>query len=260
MMFLLSKMLWPLVHPGQFPVILLALGVPLLWSRWRRAGRALVAVAALVIFVFGVLPTGDMLVQTLEDRFPQPKTLDRVDGIVVLGGSINQRLWHERGQIALNDTAERLTTFVALARRFPQARLIFAGGSGTVFQSELKEAPVARALFTDLGLDVACIGFDDRSRNTRENAIFAKELAKPAPGERWLLITSGVHMPRAVGVFRNIGWDIEAYPVDYRTVPGVFPVGLRLVNGHAVDAIHEWLGLVAYRLFGWTDALFPGPH
>ena len=56
---------------------------------------------------------------------------------------------------------------------------------------------------------------EDQSRNTRENAIFTRRLVDPKPGERWLLVTSAWHMPRAIGVFRKAGFEIEAFPVDY---------------------------------------------
>ena len=56
-----------------------------------------------------------------------------------------------------------------------------------------------------------------KSRNTVENAAFTKQLVMPKPGERWLLVTSAMHMPRAVGVFRKAGFAVDAYPVGYQT-------------------------------------------
>ncbi|MGH6996479.1 MAG: YdcF family protein, partial [Stellaceae bacterium] len=74
----------------------------------------------------------------------------------------------------------------------------------------------------------------------------------------WILVTSADHMPRAVGCFRHIGWPVVADPVDFAAVRR-----LHISLAHGLDSIdlaeHEWLGLVAYRLAGWTDALFPGP-
>jgi uncharacterized SAM-binding protein YcdF (DUF218 family) len=81
--------------------------------------------------------------------------------------------------------------------------------------------------------------------------------------ERWILVTSAAHMPRAIAVFRAAGFPIEAYPVDYQTrgrddVIGLntsFPEGLEMTD----QAIHEWAGLVIYRLAGRTSKLFPAP-
>ncbi len=79
-----------------------------------------------------------------------------------------------------------------------------------------------------LGVPDDRMSFEDRSRDTWENAVFTKELVQPKPGERWLLVTSATHMPRSVGIFRKIGFDVIPYPVDYQTggVAGDF-VGFR---------------------------------
>jgi uncharacterized SAM-binding protein YcdF (DUF218 family) len=84
------------------------------------------------------------------------------------------------------------------------------------------------------------------------------------PGERWLLVTSGWHMPRAIGVFRQAGLPVEPWPVDYRTA-GPWDAA-RLFNSPAEGlrrldiAVREWIGLLAYRLSGRSSALFPGPQ
>jgi uncharacterized SAM-binding protein YcdF (DUF218 family) len=96
-----------------------------------------------------------------------------------------------------------------------------------------------------------------------ENAAFSKELAAPKPGERWLLVTSAYHLPRAVGVFRKAGFAVEGYPVDWRTrgpVDALQPFstlgdGLRRTD----TAVREWVGLAIYWLAGHSAELFPGP-
>ena len=152
--------------------------------------------------------------------------------------------------------------FVHLARLYPEARLVFSGGSGLVQEQDLKEAEVARLLFERLGIDGARVVYEDRSRNTWENAVFSKQLVSPDPDERWLLVTSAIHMPRAVGIFRRIGWPVIPYPVDFALVSEAPPVvsldlldGLLLLNA----ATCEYLGLLAYRLLDRTSALFPAP-
>ena len=68
-----------------------------------------------------------------------------------------------------------------------------------------------------LGVAHDRITAEEQSRNTIENAVFSRLLADPKPGERWLLVTSAFHMPRAIAAFRAAGFPIEAYPVDWRT-------------------------------------------
>ncbi len=86
-------------------------------------------------------------------------------------------------------------------------------------------------------------------------------MAAPKPGERWLLVTSAYHMPRAVGAFRKVGFEVEAYPVDYRTHGNLWipfddaASGLRRTD----TATREWVGLLVYWLTGKSSALFPRP-
>src|SRR5262249_4377809 len=138
-------------------------------------------------------------------------------GLVVLGGAVTPDVSALRNEVALNEAAERMTVAVELVRKYPQARLLFSGGNGELFASGATEAEVALRLFESLGVPRERILLEDRSRNTVENAVFSKSIVNPQPGERWVLVTSAYHMPRAVGVFRKAGFAVEAFPVDYRT-------------------------------------------
>ena len=90
-----------------------------------------------------------------------------------------------------------------------QATILFADISGFTAMSremdpeDVKETMVARRFFAEMGLDSGRVIYEDRSRNTFENAVYTYDLVKPAPGEKWILITSAYHMARSVGVFRN---------------------------------------------------------
>ncbi len=203
------------------------------------------------------------MVATLEDRFPVVKSIDTpVDGIIVLGGSVDQYLTQRRQQIVLNNGAERMTSFVALAKEFPEAKLVFTGGSGRLDQTH-KEAETVKRFFTLMGIPESRMIYEDQSRNTFENGVFTHRLIKPKPSQRWILITSARHMPRAIGVFRNLDWELLPYPVDYFT-KGFKDEGLHfnLING--LKSLHsgtrEWLGLFIYRILGRTNEFFPGPH
>jgi len=262
-MFLFSKIVLFFVQPGVWLLILLGIGAALLWTRWRRAGRYLLSATVLFALTISVLPVGAAMVAALEDRFPAVRALTPpVDGIIVLGGAVNQFITRDRGQPALKKNAERMTEFVALANRFPTARLAFSGGSASVFDQDVKETEVARLFFARMGLDAARVVYEDDSRNTYENAVFSRRLLRPRPGERWVLVTSAAHMPRAIGAFRKAGWDPLPYPVDY-TTRGLGHIGLTFdlrdgLNNFA-DGLHEWLGLIAYRVLGRSDNLWPAP-
>ena len=216
---------------------------------------------ALLLMAFG--PLGGLLAGPLEARFPPPPdTMAPPDGIVVLGGAIDERLSADRDRPTLVDAAERLTAPIALKRKYPSARLVFAGGSAALRGSPHVEADVVERFWREVGLDQNDILYERRSRNTYENAMFARELLHPKPGERWLLVTSAMHMPRAVGVFREAGFDVIAYPVDYRTSGAgrlEFPRSPTKALGVVEFAAHEWVGLVVYWLAGKSDALLPAP-
>jgi len=151
-----------------------------------------------------------------------------------------------------------------LARRYPEAKIVFTGGSGYLAGSSGSEADLVEQHLTTLGVDPNRIQFERASRNTYENAVMTKVLVQPAPGEHWLLVTSALHMPRAMGLFRAAGFELEAYPVDWRTAPdfgGMLsddPASSRL---RLFDlATREWVGLFASRLTGQSRELFPAPR
>ena len=263
MFFVLSKVLWFVVNPGNMLLIFLCLGLWLLWTRWWRWGRRLVTLVAVVGVLLAVIPVGSWLFGFLEDRFPAvSEPLARVDGVIVLGGVVDPVMTKARGQVSVGSGVERLLAMARLAKRYPKARIIFTGGSGSLTRQDMKEAHAIPPLLKQLGVDPARVIFEDQSRNTAENAEFSLRLAKPKPGETWLLVTSAFHMPRAVGSFRKVGWAVVPYPVDYST-DGETAASLRFDfatgMGSLAVAIHEYLGLVFYWLDGKTDSLLPSP-
>ncbi len=218
-MFTLSKVFWLVFAPGKILVVLLTVGTLLLFTRWRRAGRAVIAAVTAILLLFGIFPVGYAMLEGLENRFPaNPPLPETIAGIIVLGGTVNPGLTVDRNQPALTEGAERLTEFIRMGYFFPDARMVFSGGSGSLFRQDLKEAAVVRSLIDSLGFPTERIAFESRSRNTHENAVLTRDLMQPKAGETWVLVTSALHMPRAVGCFRAAGWpNLIPYPVDFKT-------------------------------------------
>lgn len=263
MFFIVSKIFWFIAAPTNFLLLLAGLGLALLFTSWRGTGRALAAIGILGLVLCGASPLPRLLVRPLEDRFPRVDD-DRtpIHGIIVLGGAIGI----SRGGIELNQAAERMTESLRLAQLHPAAKLVFSGGSlNLVSQSRWTEAGQAGQFYRGLGVAPERLILEDKSRNTYENALFTARLIQPKPGERWVLVTSAYHMPRAMGLFRKLGVKLEAYPVDYRS-SGSWSSDLRpntrLSRALELtdDVAKEWIGLLAYRLSGFTDALFPKPE
>ncbi len=204
-----------------------------------------------------------MLLHGLESRFPPwDSARGAPDGVVVLGNAISSELSASFGEPVLGGSSSRILAMVKLARAYPGARIVYSGGDPSLFGNQTREADFVYPVLDTLGIPRERILLEPRSRNTAENAAFTKQLVDPKPGERWLLVTSAAHMPRAMGCFRNVGFPVEAYPVGWRTTREFDWTWRRSLSDgiERLDAaVYEWIGLLAYRLTGRTAELFPSP-
>jgi uncharacterized SAM-binding protein YcdF (DUF218 family) len=263
--FYAAKILWMLLQPTSLIAAALVIGLILTrTAAWHGLGRRLLCGGVIAFLALGLLPIGEWLFIPLESRFARAdiKNGPPVTGVVILGGAEDSRVDPPRELAGLNESAERYTEAVALSRLLPQARIVFTGGSGLLLLTAAGESVTASRLLQALGVDKARLTLEGRARDTYENAVFTKALVDPKPGERWLLVTSAWHMPRAIGCFRRAGFAVEPWPVDYRTGGRLrlWPSD-RLADGlRELDAAaREYAGLLMYYLSGRTDSLFPGP-
>jgi uncharacterized SAM-binding protein YcdF (DUF218 family) len=256
MFFYLSKIIWFLLQPSNLLIVLFAVGIYLYWRGRKRAGMRTVFAAALIYTIGGLSPLGNMLIVPLEQANVRDtrQAMETPQGFIVLGGAVDTVVASTRDEVPLTEAAERLTGAVVLARRFPQAKIVFSGGDGALAYRGLTEAEVVRRFFLEMGIDLSRVIFEDRSRTTYENAVFTKEVLGPRPGEHWLLVTSAFHMPRALDAFRAVGFEVTPWPVDYRTrgYQDLIRFPPRPSEGwRRIDlAVKEWIGLIAYRLTG----------
>ncbi len=265
MFFVVSKVGGFFLMPSNVIGLAIAAGLLLVLGGWRRAGLALGLSGAAALFACGLGPVGNLLILPLEERYPRADLAAAPDGIVVLGGAVTDVVGDLRGgTLELNEAGDRILALVALAHRYPDARIVFSGGSGALIdRARVPEADIVAARMADFGLGEGRLIVENRSQNTAQNALYSREAANPQPGETWLLVTSSYHMPRAVAVFEAAGFPVVPYPVDYRTggPSDVWRPFGRIAEGlQRTDiAFREWVGLVAYRLTGRTDRLLPGP-
>jgi uncharacterized SAM-binding protein YcdF (DUF218 family) len=210
----------------------LAIRAASVYGKSARLGRAAVAGAtaslAAVLAAAGVLPTAhapltERALAALEGRFARPEIGDAaaITGVIALGG---------------ND--DRIREAGRLARRYPHM-LVVVSGAGT---------PAHVLSVLGEGIEPRRVLVETQSRNTHENAIFSANLIASKGGDRWLLVTSASHMPRAIGAFRKRDLMVEAWPIHDLA---------RHAPERPAVAQHEALGLVAYWLLGRTSALFP---
>lgn len=257
-----SKLFWAVASPDSLLLILFLAAWALLMLGMQRVGRRVLAAGCLLLLLIAFLPLGEWLIYPLEKRFPvNPSLPPQVDGIIVLGGTTDPALSTAWGQIETNDTGERLHAFQRLARQYPDAKLLFSGGNGSLATQEYKEADSVVTLFQEWGMAEREVILESESRNTWENVILSKVLANPQPQEHWIMITSAFHMPRAMGIFCSQQWPVQPWPVDHhadrlRLLRIAFNLAEHLDG--LKTATREWVGLLAYFLTGKTQRLLPG--
>ena len=172
----------------------------------------------------------------------------------------NTFLTREHNQVNLNDSVERLTESILLIKRYPNAKVIFSGGSGVLEYPELDHASVAKKFFQNMGIDSNKLNYENKSRNTYENILFSKKLVNPKKNEKWLLVTSAIHLSRAMNVAEKLEWSFIPYPTDFHSSKNFgFSSFYKLQFFHNINAFnsasHEWFGLIAYYLMGRSSKI-----
>lgn len=262
MFFILSKIFWVLVKPLNLLAVLMVVGF-LLGVRWKKAGRSLITLSCALFLILGVLPVGPNMMVYLERQYERPQTLpDRIDGMIVLGGTFHGYLSHVHDYPVAFATAERVHDLIRLGREHPEAKLVFSGGSGDPVKQDYIEAPVVEQFFRDMGMDTDRLILEPNSRNTYQNALYSYDLLKPQEGENWVLITSAFHMPRALAVFEKLGWHVIPYPTDHNTSLKyhIWPTGKMNIarNFQMLEtSVKEWIGTGIYYLTGKSTLPFP---
>jgi len=260
---LLSKAIDFLSVPSNV-IALLAVISLLLIVLHRRIGGFVATVALTTLALAALSPLGNALLTPLEQRFPEMNYPDQnIDGIIVLGGSYDSVSHAYESVIVLEEDTEPMAVMADLARRYPQTKIIFSGGTSPSWGPGPSEAAIVKEYFVSFGIPAERISVEERSLTTEENASFTAKMIRPSPTSRWLLVTSAYHMPRAMGAFRKAGFNVVAFSVGQRTHGWGqlwWPSSTATDNLRRLDiAIHEWIGLIDYRLSGYSDTWFPGP-
>ncbi len=253
--FIISKLVGLLLQVETWLAVTLALAALTGFLGRKRLSASLSTAAFLAVTLISIFPIGEVLLAPLEAEYATRNIPEQVDGIVVLGGAESPRKTLRWNQPQLNDASERLIAAASLAIAHPEARIVYAGGSGRLLDSVAGRAPlppIAIDVLSSLWIDPERIIWEDQSRNTAENAQLSFDLVQPAPGETWVLVTSAFHMGRAMESFGAAGWrNVVPYPVDYRT--GSFTGGIGWDFSSNLEdlntALKEWVGRLAYR---WT--------
>jgi len=228
--------------------LLLALGMLVGWRRFPRALRWIAAATACLLIV-SMCPVGaNLLVHQIEARVPAPDacTVPTPEAIVVLAAGFDHEPAAAGDFNSLeSDSIRRALAGIELWRRSPGATLVFAGGGPFA----TSESAALQRMAELLGVPADSIRREDRSQTTWENAQQLRALSPALPTRIWL-VSSAIHLPRALIAFRAAGFEPCAYASDRRYVPpgGVgyyLPQSSALVKTEA--AIHELIGELLYR-------------
>ena len=267
MFYFLSKTVGYLINIGLVHgVILLLLVLLLCLKRTRRfAVMSLIGVTVMTVLIT-IIPVGGFLSHSLETRFAKPD-LDHTEfaGVITLSGTIDPASYLDRGDVQFLSAPDRVFTMLRLAHRYPDKPVIFTGKDGVLVDRGFSEAEVLQKWLSDSRLRTPNMYFETEARNTHENAVNTRTLVFgrwPEKSQKpWVLVTSADHMPRAVGVFRQAGWKIIAYPVGRFTSDDLHLASLNVSGGikSLSHGLREWAGLTAYYWTGRTDEWFPGP-
>jgi uncharacterized SAM-binding protein YcdF (DUF218 family) len=251
-----QELVWVLLQPSSLLVIVVALALLALWLRWHSLAASLLTLFLLAVGAVVVLPVAEWIAAPLEETVERAPLPERVDGIVVLGGSVEWRVTAARGQLSLNAAGERIAAAAALAQRYPDATLVMTGVFGDAFAQDFRASPTEASLWFGPHFAGRGVRYLGDARSTYEDALVALREVAPGAGETWLLVTSALHMPRALATFRTQGWTLLPYPVDHRTT------GQRSVRDWRANwdvattladldrAVREWGAIEVYRRSG----------
>ncbi|MGP8217188.1 MAG: YdcF family protein [Bacteroidia bacterium] len=252
MFFVLSKILYFLITPTVWIFILLLAG---LLVKRQPLKKRLFITAAVVFYFF----SNDFILNEFMIKWEVPAIADsaingKYDVAIVLGGYTEYD--NELHRVQFSHGADRLLHALRLYKRGYVRKLLLDGGSGSLIGTNV-EAPKLRKYLLDIGIPDSDIVIEQRSRNTHENAVFAKPLLDSlAPHGKYLLITSGYHMRRAIGCFNKAGVHTLAYTTDRIAGPMKFELDYFLVpDVGAFDSwetlLHEWIGYLSYKIAGY---------
>ena len=248
--FLAAKLVKLLIAFETLLALLIALALVTLVRGHLRAARRLLWTSLAAFLAIGLLPLGQLLLAPLERQYPPTPPVEAIDGIILLGGSEDVGPATYWNRPLVNASGDRYLAAIALAERFPEARILMSGGRTELIASTRREASIAETLLTAAGIAPERVMLERAARNTAENARESRALLGAEAGDRWVLVTSASHMPRAVATFCAAGWTgLIPWPTDHRTAAFWPTVGWDLA-GHLEDlnaGIKEWVGLLGYR-------------
>ena len=257
-MFIIKKIITSFIlPPGIFIVILFAFGIILVMNRQKKIGLTNILLGFL-IWILSISPTSYLLLSSLESDFYKSTNL-KGDVIILLGGGIYEDVRDLTGSgFPGEDMLGRLVTAVRLHKR-KNIPIIISFGS--VYKDRNAGAPIVKRFLMDLGVEESQIILEDRSRDTFENAKYSIEICEQRGFTSPILMTSAYHLKRSCWVFEHLGMKINPFPAYFKTHDHPIYHWNSFLPSHGSissisRALHEYLGLIFYKLYYYYSVIF----
>jgi uncharacterized SAM-binding protein YcdF (DUF218 family) len=263
MFIFLSKFLPLFVYPLGLACILLLLA--LITDNNNRRRKNFILVAILILWLSSTSGFSNLLARSLEWRYKPPEEIPVSEAIVLLGGGTEPAVYPRSG-VEINGAGDRVFYAAQLFKEGKAPLIVLSGGEITwLNEGSATPAEDMADILTSLDVPANMLIIEDRSRNTYENALYARELLDEKGINKILLVTSAMHMPRSVALFEAQGFEVIPLPVDYSVVEnesadnqnGVLVTKIINIIPNAsnlaltTNALKEYLGSFIYQLRGW---------
>lgn len=253
--FFFSKIFTLFLYPFTLIIIIGIIGIIYISG---KKNKLIASIPLILLFIFSSNLLSQFLIGILENKFPpiEISNLEKADAIVVLGGAINI-LGKYPTRIEMGSSSERMTDALLIYKSGKSDSIVFTGGSGILFQQELREANFAKKFFMDFGIPESSLIMEEDSKNTYENAVFTSRILERLNKKKIILITSAFHMERSLRCFQNRGLIVQAFPTDYKSLRKDINWDTMIPNPGYLEtstiAIKELIGIWVYNWKGYYN-------
>ncbi len=263
MFIFLSKLLPLFAYPLGLACLLLC--VALLVAYNRKTSLILTGTALAILWLCSTTGFSNLLARSLELKYLPPKEVPSAEVMVVLGGGTEPAVY-PRTTVELNGAGDRVLYAAQLYKEGKATHILLSGGDiEWLDEGSTTPAEDMQTILIELGVPQDALWLETESKNTYENALYAKKFLDEKGINKILLITSAMHMPRAVALFEKQGFEVLSLPVDFSVTDApVAPAGAQGLAAKSLDilpsvsnlslttnALKEYIGYAIYKLQGW---------
>jgi uncharacterized SAM-binding protein YcdF (DUF218 family) len=262
MFLFLSKLIPLFFYPLGATCLLLIIALGL-WLINSKLTPAFIIAALIIVFLSGNTWVSNWIAQSLEWQYIPKTELPTAAAIVVLGGGIRSQAY-PRPDVDFSEAGDRVWYGASLYRAGKAPKIIVSGGRIIWKGGGKPESEDLTKLLVRMGVPAGDIIPEADSMNTRDNAVFVQKILKANNFKTILLVTSAMHMPRSMAIFKHLGIKAIAAPTDFRVsqleldepnlqtesvILSLMPDDENLAV--TTSAIREYIGMWVYKVKDW---------